>query len=98
MTANATVLPSSACQKVALARWIHMHCELLGATEAEQVHVLVDLLTGLSGRPGAPIHQRELTIKSQVSPFTELKLVQQISEGKVDDPEQYVASLLALLA
>lgn len=75
-----------------------MQCELLGATEAEQVQILVDLLTGLSGRPGAPIYQRELTIRSQVSPFTELKLVQQISEGKADGLERFVTSLLALLA
>ena len=75
-----------------------MQCELLGATEAKQVQVLVDLLTGLSGHPGAPIHQRELTIKSQASPFTELKLVQHISEGKADGLKRYVTSLLAMLA
>lgn len=75
-----------------------MHCELRGAAEAEQVQVLTDLLTGLSGHPGAPVHQRELTIRSQVSPFTELKLVQQISEGEADGHKWYTCSQLALLA
>ena len=75
-----------------------MQCELLGATEAEQVQVLIDLLTGLSGRPGTPIHQRELTIRSQVSPFTELKLVQQISEGKADGLQRYFPVACALVA
>lgn len=72
-----------------------MQCELLGATKAEQVHVLLDLLTGSSGHPGAPINQRELTIKSQVSPFTELKLVQQILEGNAVGLKRYVICLLA---
>ena len=74
-----------------------MQCELLGATEAEHVQALLDLLTGLSGHPGAPINQRELTIKSQVSPFTELKLVQQILEGDADGLKRYVTCLLASL-
>ncbi|KAL3149132.1 hypothetical protein ABBQ32_001970 [Trebouxia sp. C0010 RCD-2024] len=59
-----------------------MQCELLGAADAEHIQVLIDLLTGLSSHPGNQIHQQELTIKSQVSPFTELKLLQQIPEGK----------------
>ena len=74
-----------------------MHCELRGAAEAEQVRVLIDLLTGLSGHPGSPVHQRGLTIRSQVGPFTELKLVQQISEGEADGHKRYMCPLLALL-
>ena len=70
-----------------------MQCELLGAADAEHVQVLIDLLTGLSSHPGKQIHQQELTIKSQVSPFTELKLVQQITEGDTAGPRRYLGCL-----
>lgn len=68
-----------------------MQCELLGAADAEHIQVLIDLLTGLSSHPGNQIHQQELTIKSQVSPFTELKLLQQIPEGKAAGLRRYSA-------
>lgn len=74
-----------------------MQCELQGAAEAPQVQVLIDLLTGLSGHPGTPVHQQELTIKSQVSPFTELKLVQQISDSIAVGLKRYWSCLAALL-
>lgn len=59
-----------------------MQCELLGATAIEYVPQLIELLTGLSGRPGVQSHHRETLIKSQASPFTELHLVQQASDGQ----------------
>lgn len=59
-----------------------MQCELLGATAIEYVPQLIELLTGLSGRPGVQSHHREILIKSQASPFTELHLVQQASDGQ----------------
>lgn len=68
-----------------------MQCELLGVADAQHVQVLTDLLTGLSSHPGSQIHQQELTIKSQASPFTELKLLQQIPEGKAAGPSRYSA-------
>ena len=58
-----------------------MQCQLLGATDSKHVEALTDLLIGLSGRGALSIEQREVTIKSQISPFTELKLVQQQSKG-----------------
>lgn len=58
----------------------HLHCELLGAADSKHAQTISALLTGLSGHSGVSNNQRELTIVSQVSPFTELKLVQQLSE------------------
>ena len=59
-----------------------LHCELLGAADSKHIQTLNALLTGLSGHPGVPVNQRELSLKSQVSPFTELKLVQQLPVGE----------------
>ncbi len=53
-----------------------MQCELLGITGREQVLQLAELLTGLSGRPGKKVSYRDLLVKSQAAPFTELHLVQ----------------------
>ncbi|KAL0035169.1 hypothetical protein WJX79_004429 [Trebouxia sp. C0005] len=53
-----------------------MQCELLGVTRREQVLQLAEQLTGLSGRPGRRVSYRDLLIRSQATPFTELHLVQ----------------------
>jgi len=53
-----------------------MQCELLGVTGREQVLQLAERLTGLSGQPGRKVSYRDLMIKSQATPFTELHLVQ----------------------
>jgi len=37
---------------------------------------LAEQLTGLSGRPGRKVSHRDLLIRSQADPFTELHLVQ----------------------
>lgn len=57
-----------------------MQCELLGVTTREQIPQLAEVLTGLTGYPGAKINQRDVLIKSHASPFTELHLVQHISD------------------
>lgn len=72
-----------------------MQCELSGAAESKHVVALGDLLTGLSGHSRDSIKQRELTIKSQVSPFTELKLVQQIADAEAASPDRYRPQLLS---
>ena len=53
-----------------------MQCELLGVTGREQVLQLAEQLAGLSGRPGKKVSYRDLLIRSQATPFTELHLVQ----------------------
>ena len=73
-----------------------MQCELLGAAKAEHVQVLIDLLTGLSGHPGKPINQQELTIKSRVNPFTELKLVRHMADGQTVGPRRYLDCTILL--
>ena len=56
-----------------------MQCELSGAVAIAHVSQITDLLIGLSGGAGAPIHYRDLSVRSQASPFTELHLVQHLS-------------------
>ena len=56
-----------------------MQCELLGAVAVALVSQVTDLLIGLSGGAGAPVHYRDLLVRSQTSPFTELHLVQHLS-------------------
>ena len=58
-----------------------MQCELLGAVTAVSVEQLSDTLTGLSGRPGSPTHEREVVLKGLTSPFTELRLSQSLQTG-----------------
>ena len=73
-----------------------MQCELLGTAETEHVKALIALLTGLSGRSGTPIHRLELKIKSQVAPFTELKLLQQTTSGDTAYLDRYRLELVAI--
>ncbi|KAL0036026.1 hypothetical protein WJX77_011686 [Trebouxia sp. C0004] len=74
-----------------------MQCELLGVTKREQVLELAERLTGLSGRPGKKVSYRNLLIKSQATPFTELHLVQHTLDDQAvtnDSWEVYHEGLL----
>lgn len=55
-----------------------MQCELLGAVPERQVDQLLEILTGLSGRSGTHTHIREVVLKGQTNPFTELRLSQNV--------------------
>lgn len=67
-----------------------MQCELLGVAAREQVAPLIEVLIGLSGGPGLHIRQRELVVKSQASPFSELHLVQHTPDAAVPSNDRFV--------
>lgn len=56
-----------------------MQCELLGAVQKQGVDQLLAVLVGLSGKPGLHIYVREVVLRADTSPFTELHLIQNLA-------------------